>query len=217
MYETKHNHSCDYLSLTGLPSRNDLIVENEWRKCEHKGTGNGLLDECIDKNVNSYYYSFIHLEPMIYGTLSWAHKASRTWEPESFKLREESFRNLLFLTCFKLNLGFNDIRFYFKHEFGSGECHAHFLIFRRGTEKVAPDVLSKEMNAIWMNGYDGYPRKRWQVIKRGTALVQPIDDIRKCVAYVCKLERDEYGNEIDTVDIVSPKLRNQIMRFNEGN
>jgi hypothetical protein len=192
---------------------NGRIIKNDWRKkCESKGTSNSLLCGCIDDNgyaVNSHYREFINLEPLLIGHLSWDNVACKRWNPEGFELREESC--LMLLTSIRFSIRLNQLRYYFKHEL-AGEAHGHFLIFKRGVETVNPKLLADGIRSTWVDGWSNKPTV--DKIKRGRAVVEVITDIKDAVSYVCKVEFDERWNRLDTVDVLSPKLKTEIIRMN---
>jgi hypothetical protein len=69
-----------------------------------------------------------------------------------------------------------------------GDWHCHFLIGAKGLEPVTPTQLAQALQECWT-----------EQLQQGVAEIEPFDPNRQLerVSYVCKVIRDETGNEID--------------------
>lgn len=184
------------------PCEKSDIRESELK--EHKKK---LLELCIDSNgrkreVLPDSVTLIELEFAIFGGLSWKSEYGRRDTYAAHKTRLKDFNRLCKTSCKKLNIRFRNVPFYFLDEPSrAGEWHVHFLIAAKGIGTVSPADLAATLQTVWTERFC-----------KGTAKIEPFDPKRQFegVSYVCKISRDDWGNEIANFPVRSKALLNLI-------
>jgi hypothetical protein len=178
---------------------------------EHKKT---LLELCIDKvgrkrEVLSDALELIELDFAIFGGLSWEREFCRKNRYEAHQARVRDFNHLC-KTAFKLlNINYREVLFYFRDEPSrAGEWHSHFLIGAKGIGTVTHAHLAATLQSMWTKRFN-----------KGIAKIEPFDPKRQLagVSYVCKVSRDDRGNEIANFPVPSKALLNLIEKKNTVN
>lgn len=131
----------------------------------------------------------IDIEWAIFGGLTWADESYRWGTLKAHKKRLKSFNHFCKHVCNALNIRYRYLLFYFRSEpNGASDWHCHFFIGAKGIEPVTPTELAQALQECWT-----------ERLKQGVAEIEPFDLNRQPegVSYVCKVIRDETGNEVD--------------------
>jgi hypothetical protein len=177
----------------------------------------------VPYNVNPICFNLLKLDWAIFGCLTWRTASYRRDNPEVDQKRFNSFYSLIRRTCKELDLKEEEIEFFVTSERGrASECHLHFLIGRKGLREVALNRICLTMQFLWNrnpqfrgNGIDAN-RTQWGA--GGQRDIVPFDHKRKFegVAYVCKREFDDFGNEYFKVYHLSIALSKHLTEINSA-
>lgn len=165
-----------------------------------------ILD--LSKRYHPYRYHLQHVPWAVFGSLTWSDRSKRIDTNMARYRRYQDFTHLLFLTKKHFGIRPQNFAYYQCMEWSlADECHYHFLIAKRGTEKVSPALLAGKMENMWM---------RDKCI--GRAVVKPFDDARHLagVSYCLKREYDFQGRERERYDNPSPVLLRRLKRAGES-
>lgn len=171
------------------------MKESQSRDSESKALKK-LLEQCIKqcitgkrRTVHPYADHLIDIEWAIFGGLTWADESYRWGTLKAHRNRLKSFHHFCKRVCKALNIQYRHLLFYFRSEPNdAGDWHSHFLIGAKGIEPATPAQLAEALQRTWTEQF-----------KQGVAEIEPFDPNRQLegVSYVCKVIRDEIGNEID--------------------
>jgi hypothetical protein len=169
-----------------------------------------LLELDYDK-FHPLLYHLYRIDWAIFGTLTWESEYLRTGTFQAEKRRKEDFDRLLQHTCWQFKIRRDNLICYRAMEWGGGECHYHFLIGRKGIERLDLETLAKTMNRLWqdkLETFDGGPRGI------GRADVQPYDQVKEGsgVSYCLKREFNQYGEAQERFDWLSGGLKRILKR-----
>jgi hypothetical protein len=143
---------------------------------------------------HSYLYSLKDVEWFIFGSLTWADPIKREDNDEARNLRKDDLKRLFYLSARTMGLRSRVFRFYHATEWNAAhDCHKHFLIARKGLERVEAKELCDTMQNIWQADV-------------GQSLIVPFDPRLGGVAYCLKKEYDDKGTERERYDCVSDRL-----------
>jgi hypothetical protein len=163
----------------------------------------------IDKRlINPISESLSKIDWKIFGCLTFDNNKFTHDLKFSEDLRKKEFLNLMNGIRGEFRLRGRDLMFYGKSEFGVAKRgHYHFLVGESGLETIQASKLASRMAAMWTdkNHYRGEQVK-----------IEPFrhDLAHEGVIYQSKLEYDSQGEPMSPNEIISPKLKREIIKQN---
>jgi hypothetical protein len=164
-----------------------------------------LLPRLQHRSFNPMAYHLAKIDWSVFGTGTFEHDwlTFNTAKAEDF--RQIEFFSLIGCLCAKHRLRARNLVFYGKTEWGENRRgHFNFLIGRRGTEKISPEILAASMQELWTSGER----------RRGIAKIEPFrqDWHLEGILYQSKYEHDAYGEQLPICEVLSPMLEKVIRR-----
>ena len=112
-----------------------------------------LLPRLQDRSFNPWAYHLYKIDWSVFGTGTYENDYLAYNTDRAEKLRQIDFRYFIACVCAKHRLRIKNLLFYGKTEWGANKRgHYNFLIGRRGTEKVSPEILAASMQELWSTG-----------------------------------------------------------------
>ena len=163
-----------------------------------------LLELCIarKRKVLPDALNLIEMELAVFGGLSWKSEFCRMGSPAAHKARLKDFHSLCKRACDLHAVKYRSVLFFFRDEPSrAGEWHGHFIIAAKGIETVSAAELSATLQNVWTKEFN-----------KGIAKIEPFEASRQLegVCYVCKVSRNDRGNEFANFPVLSTALLNLI-------
>lgn len=173
--------------------------------------------------IHPIFYSLMKVEWAIFGNLTWKKPSYRKDNPRAEQDRFNCFYSLVRRTCQSLQLKQKEIQYFVTNERGNAsECHLQFLIGKNGLRDMPFDRVCLTMQFLWDNHLqltkNGIQSNRTLWGAGGRRQIEPFEPKQKIalVAYVCKRERDNFGNEYPASYKLSIALVKHIQEINAG-
>ena len=132
---------------------------------------------------NSYYYLLSKISWKIFGTLTFRSKSKRNIFKSSRSSRDYDFKHLLENTFYRLNIYFEDVPYFLRHEFSeTRKYHLHFLIANhRKLDHLDAFDLASDLTSCWKRDFAG-PKG-----SNGSCFIEPYKNHKDGPKYICKV------------------------------
>jgi len=152
------------------------------------------------KGYSEYLQPLERLKWKVFGTLTFRDKSKRKSTPRSTSLRNDDFARLIDNSFYKLNVDQALVPYFCRHEESINEgWHIHFIIAEcKSLKGLSAKAICAEMNASWHRDFRGVRGIN------GTSQIDPFDDTKPGLKYICKLDKYKKNNDNGWVEYFIP-------------
>jgi len=142
---------------------------------------------------SNYLYSLEQLKWKILGTVTFRDKSKKKPTKTSTDKRNDDFERLINNSFYRLNVDPELVPYFWRHESSLVDgWHIHFIIAEcKALSRFSARAICTELNSSWHRDFRGVRGIN------GTSQIEPFDDKRHGVKYICKMDKynkDENGS-----------------------